>query len=85
MTTSHDATQRVITFLQGVLPPDTPPLSADTPLFGTGLLDSLAIVNLIMWVEEQTGQSLDPRTFNLRDEWTVVADVARFLGRDRRP
>lgn len=74
---------QVVEFLRNVLPPDTPALSADTPLFGTGLLDSLSIVHLILFVEEQTGQPLDPVTFNLREEWTVIADVARFIDRHR--
>ncbi len=75
---------RLLAFLQSVLPPDAPRITPATPLFGTGLLDSLAIVHLVVWVEEQTGQSLNPRSFNIRDEWTLVADVARFIDRARR-
>jgi acyl carrier protein len=76
---------QVLEFLRGVLPPDAPPLSGDTSLFDGGLLDSLALLHLLLWVEGQTGKPLDPRTFNLREQWSVVSDVARFVDGNRSP
>ena len=84
-TSNGSSSAPLIAFLQGVLPPDAPAITEETPLFGTGLLDSLALVHLVLWVEEQTGRPLDPRTFSIREEWTVVADVARFIDRARSP
>lgn len=81
LTVVSPSERRVLDFLTGVLPPDAPALSPQTPLFGTGLLDSLALVHLLVWVEEQTRQPLDPRTFDLRAEWSVAADVAAFIDR----
>lgn len=75
--------ERLLAFLHEVLPPDTPPITGETPLFRTGLLDSLAIVHLIVWVEEQTGRPLDPRNFDPLEEWSVVSDVSRFVDRVR--
>ena len=75
--------ERVLAFLHEVLPPDAPRVTGETPLFRTGLLDSLALVHLVVWVEAQTGHPLDPRNFDLLEEWSVVSDVARFIDRVR--
>ena len=47
--TSHD----VIAFLEGVLNVDEP-IGVETTLFSTGLLDSVAMLNLIGFLEEQS-------------------------------
>ena len=57
----------------------------DTPLIRSGLLDSLALFNLVLWVEEQTGQPLDPTTVDIRHDLDCVASILRFVaasGRD---
>ena len=59
------------------------PVTDDTPLVRSGLLDSLALFHLVLWVEEQTGQPLDPTQVNIRDELDSVASVLRFVAERR--
>lgn len=51
----------------------------DTPLVQSGLLDSVALFNLVLWVEEQTGQPLDPTQVSFRDDFDSVASILRFV------
>jgi acyl carrier protein len=55
----------------------------DTPLIGSGLLDSLALFNLVLWVEEKTGSPVDPTQFDLPREWDTVAGIVAFVERRR--
>ena len=58
-------------------------LRDDTSLIKSGVFDSLALWNLLLWVEEQIGCPVDPTSFDLIEEWDTVADVISFL--DRQP
>ena len=53
----------------------------DTSLIKSGVFDSLALWNLLLWVEKQIGRPVDPTSFDLIEEWDTVADVVRFLER----
>jgi acyl carrier protein len=46
-------------------------VDGDTPLFETGLVDSMAILELIAFVEEATGQSIPARQVHLKKFGTV--------------
>ena len=50
------------------------------PLFDSGRLDSLALFNLVLWIEERTGAAIDPTAFDLAQEWASVRDILAFLG-----
>jgi acyl carrier protein len=54
------------------------------PLFGEGRLDSLALFNLVIWVEERTGSPLDPTSFDLASEWSSVGGILAFLAERER-
>ena len=58
-------------------------LRDDTPLITSGVLDSLALFNLVTWIEEQCGGAIDPATFDVVREWNTVADVVAFVERRR--
>jgi acyl carrier protein len=58
-------------------------LTADTPLIESGLFDSLALFNLVVWVEGQVGAPLDPTTVDLAAEWNTVTGVLDFIDRRR--
>lgn len=61
-------------------------LDEATPLFEAELLDSLALFNLVLWVEEKTGAPLDPGAFDLVSEWASVRDIVAFVtARGRAP
>jgi acyl carrier protein len=55
----------------------------DTPLITSGVLDSLALWNLVLWVEQRIGVSLDPASVDLVAEWDTVASLLSFLERRR--
>jgi acyl carrier protein len=56
----------------------------DTPLLRSGLFDSLALFNLVVWVEEQIDAPVDPTTFDLLKEWDTVADIVIFIENRRK-
>ncbi len=57
------------------------PLDDDTCLISSGAFDSLALVNLILWVEEKTGSCIDPASVDLVQEWDSVRLILQFLER----
>jgi len=73
----------LIGFLEGrnlMLPPGW---NDDTRLIHSGILDSLALFELILWLEERLGQPIDPTRFELAEELDTVRDILRFLERRR--
>jgi acyl carrier protein len=60
------------------------PLSDDTALITSGLFDSQALFNLMLWIEQQTGRSIDPASLDFVAEWNSVRDVVGFIERARR-
>jgi len=51
----------------------------DASLIRSGALDSVALFNLSLWVEEQTGAPVDPTSFDLMQEWDSVESIVRFV------
>lgn len=47
------------------------PVEGDTPLFESGLVDSMAILELIAFVEEATGRAISARQVHLKHFGTV--------------
>ena len=60
-------------------------LSDEAPLVGSGLLDSLALLRLAMWIEGEIGHPLDPDAFDLHEEWKTVEKVLDYIQRHRSP
>jgi acyl carrier protein len=56
-------------------------LRDDTSLIGSGLLDSLALLQLAEWVAEELGGALDLERVDIRAEWDTLADILGFLER----
>ncbi len=65
---------------QGV---DLPAESDAVPLFEQGLLDSLALFNLVLWIEERTGTPIDPTALDITQEWSSVEDIFAFVNARR--
>ena len=55
------------------------PLNDETPLISSGLLDSLALFRVALWVEEQTGQHIDPATLDLAHAWDSITFILDFI------
>lgn len=59
------------------------PLTDDTSLIKTGLLDSLGLFNVAVCIEREIGRPLDVATFELAEEWDTIADMINFIQRMR--
>lgn len=70
---------RLIGFLAEQVPPSAIELTPETAIFRTGLFDSLALVQLVIWVEEAIGSPLDPSTVDLPRDWATIAHLASFI------
>jgi acyl carrier protein len=50
-----------------------------TSLIGAGLLDSLALFNLSVWLEERIGRPIDPAKLDVLTQWDSVAAILHFI------
>ena len=69
---------RLLSFLAGRLPGQE--LNDSTPLLTSGLLDSLALIDLTAWMEEEVGAAIDLDAIdNVAAEWNTVRDIVNFV------
>ena len=54
-------------------------LHDDTSLIVSGRLDSVGLFQLLLWIEEKTGATIDPGAVDLRREWDSVESILRFI------
>lgn len=59
-------------------------LDDDAPLITSGLLDSTALFQLALWMEEHVAPGLDLTEFDLTSEWDTVARLLAFIERHAR-
>ena len=76
----RDELIRVIEDSGATLPRD---LGDDTSLIRSGLLDSIALFDLALWVEDRVGSTLDLSSFDLAAEWDTPAKLVAFIERQR--
>lgn len=62
-------------YIEGNLNMDDP-LAGDTPLFSTGLMDSVGMVGLITFIEEHGGFRVQPNDVTLENFDTIDAIIA---------
>ncbi len=58
-------------------------LGDDTLLISEGLLDSLGLFNLALWIETQTGTPIDLTSIDPSREWNTVPDILTFVEKHR--
>lgn len=74
----------LVQFINEVLPeihsrlPAKPNVDEETLLFDSGLIDSLAILHLIAFVERATGQPIPPRKVVMKHFRTIAAICESF-------
>jgi acyl carrier protein len=56
-------------------------ITADTPLFARGVIDSLGILELIAWTEVNTGQVVPDESIRM-DNFGTVARIAQMFVRE---
>jgi hypothetical protein len=56
-------------------------LDDDTPLITSGLLDSTALFQLAVWIDEHAAPGLDLTAFDLSAEWDTLPKLLAFIER----
>ena len=72
---------RLIRLIQEDNPEMVAPLRDDTSLIRSGLIDSMALFNLALWIERETGSRLDPNAFDPARDWDTITDILSFVDR----
>jgi acyl carrier protein len=57
----------------------------DTPLISSALVESIALLNVALWVEEQIDAAVEITAFDLAAEWDTVARILDFVEKHRGP
>ena len=84
MTSSREALeQELVAWLNARFAPDGPPIEADTPLFASGLLDSMRILQLIAWTERAIGHEI-PDSAIRTDNFASPARIAELFATEDR-
>ena len=55
----------------------------NSSLIRSGILDSLALYQLILWIEKQIGKPVDPTQFDFASELDSITDILRFVEKNR--
>ena len=54
-------------------------LEPDTSLIESGLLDSLSLLSIAEWVDDELAGALDLKKTNLREEWDSMGAILDFV------
>ncbi len=69
---------RLLDFLAAGLPDRE--LDDTTPLLTSGLLDSVALIDLMTWMQQEVGTAIDLDAIeNPLTEWNTVGDIVNFV------
>jgi acyl carrier protein len=74
---------RLTAFIEGLDVELNGDLKEDTPLIESGLFDSLALVQLAAWIEQEIDRHVDLTAFDLSKEWNTIADILSFIEKHR--
>ncbi|HEX2078203.1 MAG TPA: acyl carrier protein [Longimicrobium sp.] len=70
--------QKLISFFEARLGVDPGQIAAETPLYSSGLLDSFGMVEVIMFVEQESGVRFNPEDISL-ENLDSVERILRFV------
>jgi acyl carrier protein len=76
----HD---RLTQFIRGLAVEQPKDLTDATELIGSGLINSLALFQLALWIEQEVGSPVDVSAVDLPAAWNTVPDIVRFIERQR--
>lgn len=83
MMSSADLRPRLMRFLLDTGRVTEPNLDASLPLITSGLIDSVTLFDLAMWIEEEVGRSVDLTRIALPGDWDTVNLIVTFIERER--
>lgn len=55
----------------------------DTSLIRSGLLDSLGLFHLALWIEKETRSRLDLASLDPSKEWDTIPDILNYVAKHR--
>ena len=58
-------------------------LKDQTSLIKSGMLDSLGLFNVALFVESEIGHKVDITAFDFAKEWDTIADIVKFISKLR--
>lgn len=73
----------LVALLTECIPDLAPDLADDTPLISSGLVESLALLHVALWVEAQIDSAVELSAFNLAAEWETPNTILDFVERHR--
>jgi len=59
------------------------PLKRDTELISSGILDSLGLFQLLMWIEGKVGHPIDATTVDMLVVWNTVDAVVAYIEQEQ--
>jgi len=62
----------------------TQDVGRDTPLLTSGRLDSAAVFQLVLWLEQRIGHPIDVTRIDMPARWDTVDDIVAFMEAERR-
>ena len=74
---------RLAAFIEGLDVELNGELKDDTPLIESGLFDSLALLQLAVWIEQEIDPHVDLTAFDLSKEWNTMANILIFIENHR--
>lgn len=72
----RDELESFLASLERELPDD---FDEDTPLISSGCLDSVALFNLVHWIESKIGASVDPSAVDIGRGWDSMRLIVEFI------
>ena len=73
--------EELIVFIRNARPGLTS-VDDETRLITSGLIDSLTLFNLTLWVEERIGAPINPATLDFANDWDTPAGILRYIERE---
>ena len=62
----------------------TSDVARDTPLLTSGRLDSVALFQLLLWIEARVGRPIDVTAIDMPSQWDTVEMIVAFVEREAR-
>lgn len=59
-------------------------VARDTPLLTSGRLDSLALFQLLLWIEGKIGRPIDVTAIDMPAQWNTVDMIVAYVEREKR-
>ncbi len=60
-------------------------IDEDTPLISSGSIESMALLNVALWVEEHIAATVEITSFDLAAEWDSIGKILDFIEKYRPP